>query len=182
MAGNSAKKLAQANAGRLHTLKRSLIISFLVHLVLRIALVGTDVNVRNLHPKQGWLFLGAVNAFAWLSFLFLKSLATGGTSLTSATAGGARSRSGPQVAWWIENLQDIIFLCAGTNVFSAYSMKAGATMLGLVPLYGLYLIFTLFKGSWSSGSNSPVQSQDDADGPTRRKRAARQTTSTNKTR
>jgi len=182
MAGHAAKKLAQTNAGRLYTLKRSLVISFLVHLVLRIALVGTDVDVRDLHTRDGWLLMGAVNIFAWFSYLFLNSLASKGTSLTAATAGGTKSRSGPKVAWWIENLQDIIFLCAGSNIFSAYSMKAAATMLGLIPLYGLYLIFTLFKGSFSTSSNAAMQPESAAAGATRKKRAARQTTSTNKTR
>ena len=126
MAGGSAKKLARDNNARLDLLRKAILVSEFLHIV---CVVGKtrSLSPAALHDTRSWLFLGGINAFAWFAFNFLSKFARSGTSLTPATV-----RGGGGAAWWIENLQDLIFLISGTNFFTVFSMRMGVALLGLV--------------------------------------------------
>lgn len=150
MAGGSAKKVTKQNNSRLQTLRNAILGSEVVHLGVRLYLTR---SVMNLHPASSWYFLAFVNLCAWLSYCFLASLSSSGNTLVSVSAGGGKSTkstkisssSNAPVAWWIENLQDFVFLCAGANFFATSSIKAAAMVLSLAPLYMTYLVLRLLK-------------------------------------
>ena len=103
-----------------------------VHL-LAMVITARTVTPAEIHDTRSWVFLGAINIFAGFAVSFLSNLAKGGTSLTPETVRGAKSKSGgASCPWWIENLQDLIFLISGTNVLTVFSMKMGVALLGLV--------------------------------------------------
>eukprot|EP00212_Chloropicon_laureae_P006555 CAMPEP_0197496366 /NCGR_PEP_ID=MMETSP1311-20131121/43875_1 /TAXON_ID=464262 /ORGANISM="Genus nov. species nov., Strain RCC856" /LENGTH=190 /DNA_ID=CAMNT_0043041937 /DNA_START=37 /DNA_END=609 /DNA_ORIENTATION=- len=148
MAGGSAKKLQKENNARLNMLQQALLMSAAAHFVIRFVIVR-DLNLANLHESAGaWFGVVVVNALSWMALSFLRKVANAGTSLTPGTMGGNKG-STQGVSWWIENLQDVVLLAAGFNVMGAFSMKAGAGFLTLIPLYCGYLLLRSLTSTYA---------------------------------
>lgn len=174
MAGGHAKRVARENGSRLGLLKKAITGSQVAHVV------GAVVVARSVSPATMTFLLG-INAFAWFAYNFLSNLAASGTSLTPATVGGSKAQ-GVGCPWWIENLQDLIFLIAGTNTLSIFSMKMGVGLLTLIPLYCAYLIGSSVVKYVFTPSKVEEEPRPDADAPKKKGGKKRQTVSKNRTR
>ncbi|QDZ18230.1 hypothetical protein HOP50_01g07320 [Chloropicon primus] len=158
MAGGSAKKLAKENGARLALLRKVIVSSEFAHFVGTVAVTRT-AKPMEMHTPKGWVFLSIINLLAWFSLSFLGTVAGNGTSLLPVNL-----RTGTRApAWWIENLQDLIFLIGGCNFFTVLSMKWGIAIFGLIPLYVSYLIALAIKDYlFSQASNRGVEAEEQA--------------------
>ena len=180
MAGGHAKRVARENGSRLALLRKAITGSQVAHVVGAVV-VARSVSPAIIHGRKAWTFLLVINAFAWFAYNFLSNLAASGTSLTPATVGGSKAQ-GVGCPWWIENLQDLIFLIVGTNTFSIFSMKMGVGMLTLIPLYCAYLIGSSVVKYVFTPSKVEEEPRPDADAPKKKGGKKRQTVSKNRTR
>ena len=184
MAGGSAKKLAKENNARLSSLSSSIIYSCIIHVVARIVMLR-EFSLTALHPPESWALLAAVNVGAWFIYSFLSKVAKKGTSLTPNTVRGSKTTAGTGISWWIENLQDLIFLVAGTNMFSISSVKMGMALLCLAPVYALYLLGrTVFSFIFTGSTKEQAPEEEQVDEQATRKggKKRRLSSSKNKTR
>lgn len=132
MAGGSEKKLLRENQKRISALKSAVGGSSIVHAVVRMVKTRSITGVGAWHSQTSWVFLLSINVGAWLAILLLMSVGAAGTSLTTTTLRGSRSTAGAGLAWWIEHLQDIVFLVAFSNIIAAFSAKMGFGVLLMV--------------------------------------------------
>ncbi len=128
MAGVAAKKQQRENNARLSMLQQALLMSAVLHLLIRLLIVR-DLNLKNLHGStRAWIVVAAVNVFSWLAYSILKKAAAAGSDLKPIKKKGENQST----VWWIENLQDVVLLSAGFNFIAIFSVKWGGWLMSLV--------------------------------------------------